>query len=136
VSDFLLDTDVLIRCLRGIPDTLRLAQNLTNEGELHISAWSELEIMTLVQPGEEERTQDFLASFTSHPVTEAIAQHAASLLRERGASSTPLSFAEAIIASTAVHHNLTLVTYSPKNFQELTDLKIDTTVKFARRGGS
>ncbi len=123
MSDFLLDTDVLIRCLRGIPETLDLARNLTEEGDLHVSVLSHLEILTLAQPKEEKRTLDFLTPFILHPVNEPIAHRAAALLKSANPAQ-PLYFSEAIIAATALQHGLILVTYGPGNLQRVSELKL------------
>lgn len=127
MSDYLLDTDVLVRCLRGLPETLELARNLTEEGDLHVSVWSEMEVLSLAQPKEEKRTFEFLAPFISHPIIEPIAQRAATLLRRARSLGEPLRISEAIIAATALQHGLTLVTHNSSNLQRLTDLKIHPT---------
>ncbi len=136
MSDFLLDTDVLIRCLRGVPETLELARSLTDEGDLHISIWSQLEILTLTQAKEEKRTLEFLSPFILHPVNELIANRAAALLRDGAAAGRPLTFADATIAATALQHGLTLVTYSPGNLQRLGELKIYPLVSTAEQRGA
>jgi len=123
VSDFILDTNVLIRCLRGISETLDLARTLTEEGDLHISVLSQLEVLTLAQPQEEKRTLDFLTPFILHPVNELIAHRAATLLKSAGPA-RPLYFSEAIIAATALQHGLVLVTYGPGNLQRVSELKL------------
>ncbi len=124
MSDFLLDTDVLIRCLRGLPETLELARSLTAEGDLHVSVWSQVEILTLTQPGEEKRTLEFLTSFILHPINEPIARCAAACLRSAATTGMPLRFSEAIIAATALQHGLILVRHDLGNLQQLGDLKI------------
>jgi len=124
VSDYLLDTDVLIRCLRGVAETLTLAHQLTEQGDLHTSVWSHLEIWLLTQPNDRKQTLDFLTPFISHPVNEEIARRAAELLRLRGQSEAPLTYAEAVIAATALQHGLTLVTYNPKNLETLAPLRL------------
>ncbi|MGB8648782.1 MAG: PIN domain-containing protein, partial [Anaerolineae bacterium] len=111
VSDYLLDTDVLVRCLRGMAPTIDLARELTEEGDLHISVWSHLEILTLAHTAQEKRTLDFLTPFIQHPVNEPIARRAAELVRG-GASGARLNMADAIIAATALQHGLTVVTFS------------------------
>ena len=123
MSDYLLDTDVLVRCLRGVPDTLTQAQQLTEEGDLHTSVWSHLEIWLLAQPEDRKQTLDFLTPFITHPLSEEIARRAAELVRERGSSETPLTYAEAVIAATTLHHGLTLVSYS-KNLETLAPLRL------------
>ncbi len=123
MSDYILDTDFLIRCLRGVRDSLDLARELTEEGDLHISAWSQFEILTLTQPEEEKRTLDFLASFVSHPVNESIAERAALLSRRASAAAKPLLMAEAVIGATAIQHGLMLVTYSPDNLSQFDQIR-------------
>jgi predicted nucleic acid-binding protein len=132
VSDYLLDTDVLIRCLRGVAETLTLAQQLTEEGDLHTSVWSHLEIWLLTQPNEQKQTLDFLAAFITHPVTDEIARRAAELLKLRGQTEAPLTYSEAVIAATAIHHGLTLVTYNTRNLETLTALRIFAGPNLAR----
>jgi len=124
VSDYLLDTDVLIRCLRGVSETLNLAHQLTEEGDLHTSVWSHLEIWLLTQPNDQRQTLDFLAPFIVHPVNDEIARRAADLIKLRGASEAPLTYAEAVIAATALSHGLTLVTYNTKNLENLEHLRL------------
>lgn len=124
MSDYLLDTAVLIRCLRGVTETLNLAQQLTEDGDLHISAWSQLEIWLLVRPEDQKRTAEFLMPFIIHPLNEDIARRAAELVRVHGQTKAPLTYAEAIIAATALQHDLTLVTYHAKNFERIVDLRI------------
>jgi predicted nucleic acid-binding protein len=124
VSDYLLDTDVLIRCLRGVAETLTLAHQLTEEGDLHTSVWSHLEIWLITQPNDQRQTLEFLMPFISHPVNDDIARRAADLLKLRGQTEAPLTYAEAVIAATALQHGLTLVTYNPKNLETLAPLRL------------
>ena len=124
MSDFLFDTDTLIRCLRGVPETLELASRLTEDGDLHISVWSQFEILTLTQPREEKRTLEFLAPFISHAINEDIATHAAELLRKQGEITPVLTFGEAMIAATALRHGLTLVSYGSNKLMSLEGLKL------------
>ncbi len=124
MSDYLLDTDVLIRCLRGVAETLTFAQQLTEQGDLHTSVWSHLEIWLLTQPNDLKQTQDFLMPFIAHPINDEIARRAAELLKLRGDTEAPLMYAEAVIAATALHHGLTLVTYNTKNLETLSSLRL------------
>lgn len=123
MSDYLLDTGVLLRCLRGVPETLTQAQQLTEEGDLHTSVWSHLEIWLLALPEDRKETLDFLTPFITHPVNEEIARRAAELVQARGQTDAPLTYAEAVLAATTLHHGLTLVSYS-KNFETLAPLRL------------
>ncbi len=120
MADYLFDTNVLARCLRGVDETLALARALTAEGNLHISALSQLEILAEAHPREEKRTAEFLAPFLHLTLNEDIAEFAARLVREASASNLP----DAIIAATAMRHDLTLVTYNKANFARMLDLRI------------
>ena len=122
MSDYLLDTDVLIRCLRGVAETLTFAQQLTEQGDLHTSVWSHLEIWLLTHPDDQKQTQDFLTLFVAHPVNDEVARRAAELLKLRGETEAPLTYAEAVIAATALHYQLTLVTYNTKKLETVTPL--------------
>ncbi len=124
MSDYLLDTDVLIRCLRGVAETLTLAHQLTEQGDLHMSVWSHLEIWLLTQGNEQKQTLDFLSPFITHPVNEEIARRGAELIKLRGESEPPLTYAEAVIAATALQHGLTLVTYNAKNLETVAPLRL------------
>lgn len=132
VSDYLLDTDVLIRCLRGVKETLALAQQLTEEGDLHLSVWSHLELWLVARSQDQKKTLDFLAPFVTHPMSEEIARRAADLIKRRGESETPLTYSEAVIAATALQHGLTLVTYNTTNLESLTSLRIRSSLNTQR----
>ncbi|MDL1897476.1 type II toxin-antitoxin system VapC family toxin [Anaerolineae bacterium CFX7] len=123
MSDYLLDTDVLARCLRGVPETLAQTQALTAEGDLHISVWSQLELWLWALPEDRKPTLDFLTPLITHPLNEDIARRAAELMQARGSSKSPLTYAEAVIAATTLHHGLTLVSYS-KNLETLAPLRL------------
>ena len=105
-------------------ETLALAHRLTEEGDLHTSVWSHLEIWLLTQPQDQKATLEFLNSFIAHPINEEIARRAAELLKLRGQSEPPLTYAEAVIAATALQHGLTLVTYNAKNLETLAPLRL------------
>lgn len=126
MSDYLLDTDVLIRCLRGVAETLAVARQLTEEGDLHMSVWSHLEIWLMVQPNDQKQTLDFLTPFISHPINEDIARRAADLVKLRGQAEAPLTYAQAVIVATALHHGLTLVTYNSRNLETLAPMRLLT----------
>jgi predicted nucleic acid-binding protein len=115
---------VLIRCLRGVAETLHFAQELTEQGDLHTSVWSHLEIWLVTQPNDQKQTQEFLTPFIAHPINDDIARRAADLLKLRGETEAPLTYAEAVVAATALHHGLTLVTYNTRNLESLAALRL------------
>lgn len=134
MTDYLFDTDVLVHCLRGLPEMLGLARELTEEGDLHVSVWSHLELYTMARPEEDKRTVDFLAPFILHPVTEPIARRAAELVRGDGAGGARLTLADAIIAATALQHGLTCVS-DRVSLRRVEQLKLFPLPPVVRTGG-
>ena len=116
MAGYLLDSGVLIRHLRGQRKTVRLVRGLAPMGRLHISVITRVEIRAGMLPEERYRTQKLLSRLQSLPVDDAVADRAGDfvhLLRERGQT---VDIADVLIAATAFHHQLTLVTFNPKHF--------------------
>jgi predicted nucleic acid-binding protein len=116
VADYLLDSNVLILHLRERPDITALLTQWGQEGPLYISVATRPEILSGMRPHEEERTMELLDSLENLPVDEAIADRAGRLIYQYARQGTQLSFPDALIAATALHHNLTLATTNPKHF--------------------
>ena len=116
MASYLLDTGVLIRCLRGYTETVRLLDDLRASGELHISAVTYLEIIAGMQPREEDITYDILSGCTSHPLDDAIAEQAGRLIARYRTQGMALGVPDAAIAATAILYGLTLVTYNTRDF--------------------
>ena len=116
MSDSLLDTNILIRYLRRAPGYLDLMRQLDLAGELHISVMTRLEIVRGMR--EHERPDTFLLfdSLQSVPVTGRIADQAGELIRSWRMRGATLGDVDAIIAATAIHHKLTLVTTNARHF--------------------
>jgi len=114
MTDSLVDTNVLIRCLRGLPDTIALLQRLRTGGELYVSVVSRLEVLARTWPREEERTLALLSSFSCLPMDQDIADSAGRLLFQQARRGLTLTVPDAIIAATAMQHSLTLVSYDSK----------------------
>jgi tRNA(fMet)-specific endonuclease VapC len=127
MSDSLLDTSILIRFLRNIPGFQNLLRQLALEDELHISAMTRLEIVRGMRDREHDRTLDLLNSFETVPMTIEIADMAGEFIRSWRGRGVILGDADAIIAASAVHHNLRLVTTNSRHFPmpELTILQAD-----------
>ena len=69
-----------------------------------------------LRPHEEERTLELLDSLENLPVDEAIADRAGRLIYQHARQGIQFSFADALIAATALHHDLALATTSPEHF--------------------
>lgn len=120
----LVDTDVLIWHLRGLPQATRRLDQLPN---LTISAITWLELlqglrskaeMAAVQKSFEMRRTQRL------PLTPAITERATALM-EALSLSDGLQLGDALIAATALEHNLTLLTGNIKHFVPIESLKIE-----------
>ena len=120
----LVDTDVLIWHLRGYQQA---AQRLDRLFGLTLSAISYLELIQGMRNKTElAAVQKMLALRKADvlPLTPAITQRAVSLM-EILALSHGLQIADALIAATAIEHNLTLLTGNIKHFRSVEGLQIE-----------
>ena len=116
MPEYLLDTGVLIRCLRGNQQAQSLWDALSNTGDLHISAVTYLEIVAGMQPREEDITYDILTSCICHPLDESVAERAGRLIARYRSQGVALGVPDAAIAAIALLSDATLVTYNRKHF--------------------
>ena len=120
----LVDTDVLIWHLRGYQQA---AQRLDRLFGLTLSAISYLELIQgMRNKAELAAVQKMLALRKADvlPLTAAITQRAVNLM-EALALSHGLQIADALIAATAIEHNLTLLTGNIKHFRSVEGLQIE-----------
>jgi len=123
VADYLLDSNVLILHLRERPEITALLAQWGKEGTLYISVATRTEILAGMRPHEEEHTMELLDSLENLPVDEAIADRAGRLIYQHARQGVQFSFPDALIAATALHHDLTLVTTNPRHFP-MPDLRL------------
>jgi predicted nucleic acid-binding protein len=117
VADYVLDTNVLILALRSDPRALDFLDALERKKErVCISVVTRTEILAGMRPHEEERTMELLDSLENLPVDEAIADRAGRLIYQYARQGIQISFPDAIIGATALHHDLTLTTTNPRHF--------------------
>jgi len=83
---------------------------------LFISVVTRTEILAGMRPHEEKRTMELLESLDNIPIDGAIADRAGRLIYQYARKGVVLSLADALIAATALEHDLTLVTTNPKHF--------------------
>jgi predicted nucleic acid-binding protein len=122
MSRFLLDSDVIIWHLRGQKEVTEMLKDLQRFGLPACLALSVLEVQLGVKKGEEEKTDRFLRSLKVFDVNREIANKAAQLIREYRATGVTIDLPDAVIASTCVLHDLTLVTYNVKHYP-ITEMK-------------
>ncbi len=123
----LVDTDVLIWHLRGLP---KATQRIDKLASLTISAITYLELlqgmrnqaeMIAVQKSLERRHTERL------PITPAITERAIELM-QRLVLSHGLQLGDALIAATALQHKLALLTANTKHFAPIDGLNVETFV--------
>jgi len=117
VSTYLADTSVLIDVLRGVPDRVKKLKALVEAGHtLACSAVTVAELFAGMRPRERAGTVALLDSLEHLDVTRPIAERAGLLRREWTARGRTLSLPDLLIAATAIHHGMILVTDNVKDF--------------------
>ena len=121
----LIDSDVLIWFMRGHPKAVAA---LETAGDWYISAVSYMELIQGCRnKAELKAVQKALKSVDDGvlPVTQAISDLACTLV-EKYSLSHSVHLADALIAATALHHGLPLLTANIKHFPAIEALKIKT----------
>jgi predicted nucleic acid-binding protein len=116
MSDYLLDTNILILYLRKTSGYLELLDTLAADDTLYISAITRLEIIRGMRDREREATFDVLDSLETIEISIEIADKAGELIRTWRTQGVVLEDADALIAATALEHGLALVTTNAKHF--------------------
>jgi predicted nucleic acid-binding protein len=126
MSGFLLDTDVISELVRPAPETRVTAWiAATDESLLYLSVLTLGEIRkgaeSVRDPGHRSALQTWLEGDLSLrfagrilPVDAAVADRWG-ILGGRATAQTPLPVVDGLLAATAMHHNLTLVTRNVKD---------------------
>jgi len=121
MTDYLLDTNILIQCFRKATGFLDLLASLAGDDVLYISAVTRVEVIRGMQDRERDVTYHLLDSFETIGVSLEIANRAGELIRTWRKPGLTLEDMDALIAATALHHGLALVTTNAKHFP-MTDL--------------
>jgi predicted nucleic acid-binding protein len=116
MSDYLLDTNILILYLRKTVGYYELLDTLAKDDTLYISAMTRLEIIRGMRDKERKITFEILDSLDNIDISIEIADKAGELIRAWRTKGATLEDADAIIAATALTHNLVLVTTNSKHF--------------------
>lgn len=112
----LLDTDVIIECLRGNQPILNSLHHLSEQGSvIHYSTISKAEIYCGIRPSEEHATGEFFRQMESLPVDESVAE-TAGRYQNRFRKSHNVDLGDAIIAATAHVHHLLLYTFNLRHY--------------------
>ncbi len=117
MTELLLDTNVLIRHLRRRERTSEFLLQWGQNGDLYISVITRSEILAGMRPDENVVTMELLNALDSLPVTEQIADRAGRIIYQLARCGIQLSFPDALIAATALEHQLTVVTTNVAHFR-------------------
>ena len=120
----LIDTDVLIDYTRGVADAATFLSARRMAGELSTSIVSAMELVRGCLNGVELRmVQRLLATMVTVPISEAVSQRAYHLVGTY-ALSHALDIPDALIAATALEHELTLFTVNIRDFRMIPALDV------------
>ncbi|MEO5713321.1 MAG: type II toxin-antitoxin system VapC family toxin [Luteolibacter sp.] len=118
----LIDTDVLIDFLRGQPQAIDFLER--HADYLTISAVTVAELYQGVRDGaEKSKLSRTISAMTVLPLTEEIAEKAG-LYRRDFRTTTGCGLADCMIAATASHHDLQLVSLNARHFTMLPDVLV------------
>ncbi len=119
---YLVDTDVLIDCMRGNPDAVFCLQSLA--GDYALSRITALELVVGSRDNRNLAEIDrFLETQTILPLVAEIGARAYSLVKTYARSHGLQPF-DALIAATAIEENLTLVSKNRKHFAMIANLSL------------
>jgi len=116
VSDYLLDTNILVRYFRKAEGYGDLLDALSGDDGLYISAITRLEIVRGMRDREREVTFGLLNSMQTIPMTADIADLAGELIRSWRTRGVTIGEADAVIVASALHKGLTLITTNARHF--------------------
>lgn len=116
MPDYLVDSCVLIRHLRGYLPATELLARLAVEGQVGIATISRTEVIEGMREREREATLRLLDAFRAYSLDKKIADLAGEYIRCYRGEGVVLDKPDAIIGATAVRHGLVLVTYNARHF--------------------
>jgi tRNA(fMet)-specific endonuclease VapC len=124
MANYLLDTGIVIRHLRGQRRVVQLLRGFGALGRLSIATVTRLEMHAGMSPEEKDATQKLLSRFVTFDMDRDIADRAGDHIRENSLHGISLSVPDAIIAATAVKHGLTLITLNRGDFEGIPGLSL------------
>jgi len=118
----ILDTNIIIELFKGNPETIKILNDVDETFAISIVTSMEL-YYGAINKRELNKIKNFLNDFKILPINEKISQFALNLI-ENYSKSHGLNIPDALIASTALYYNATLLTYNKKDFHYIKNLKM------------
>jgi predicted nucleic acid-binding protein len=119
----LLDTDVLIDCLRNRAPAIRLVSTLLDEGSPLGSVVTRAEVLAGQREHERSATEAMLAAIAWIPVSKDVADRAGALARRYPRPGVRFAVADYLIAATAQLLGASLLTRNVRHFPMFRDLQ-------------
>lgn len=119
----LVDTDVLIAHLRGLPEARDWIQSARTEAPLAVSVVSVVELTGGMRTAERREVWALLSVLRTEPVTEVVARRAGEYMREFRRSHSAIGVADYLIAATAATQGARLATLNIRHFPMFPDLR-------------
>ena len=117
MANYLLDTTVLIDCLRGKSEAVEFLCRIAAEGSVAgCCPINIVEVYGGMRDKEREATEKLLESLEYYEVTKDIAKQAGEYERHYRQRGITLSLSDVIIAAVAISDNLMLVTGNPRHY--------------------
>ena len=117
MATYLLDTSVIIDAINDRKNRRQLLRHLLQSGNaLACCPVNIAEVYAGMRAKEERTTADFLDALDYYPISQAAARLAGELKRDFGKKGKTLSIPDTLIAATAIHNSLTLLTDNTKDF--------------------
>lgn len=116
MAKYLIDSDIIIWFLRGKREIVKLVEELQRSGIPACSPISIIEVQLGVREKEQKITSDFLNSLEVYPIEGEIANHTGNLIREYKKKGISVKLTDAVVVTTCLLNNLTLVTYNIKHY--------------------
>ncbi len=125
---YLVDSDYLVDVLAGVPSAVELVERLATNGvgvsivsygEIYEGAFSDLDPAPRLA-----RMRDFLSGFALFSLTDPIMEGFARLRTSFRCNGTLIPDMDLLIAATALHHDLMLVTRNTRHFGRIPELRI------------
>lgn len=118
------DSDILIDVSRNVEEAIAFTEDFERQGIIGISIMTEMELITGCQNKRElNRIMRFLERFQIIPFDSTISYRAVALLRKYRLSHTLLT-PDALIAATAISHNLSFATKNQRDFKFIEGLNL------------
>jgi predicted nucleic acid-binding protein len=114
----LIDTDVAIDFLRGMPYAQPLLAGMWADGQAVISVLSVFELTAGMKEREKAATHDFIDACEIEPVTTEIAIKASELYRRYRSKEITLTSLDCLIAATALVKGYKVATRNVKHYPE------------------